>query len=58
MLFKKLEADYKGVKDDIEKQASVVHDFGDSKSARVPWLERTAFPSHLVGLQDEEIKSL
>jgi hypothetical protein len=31
------------VNDDIEKQASIVHDFGDSRSARVLWLERTAF---------------
>mgnify|MGYP001570437705 CR=1 FL=1 len=29
-------------------------DFGDSRSARDPWLERT---SHLVDLKDEEIKS-
>ncbi|KFY83568.1 hypothetical protein V498_07970, partial [Pseudogymnoascus sp. VKM F-4517 (FW-2822)] len=32
-------------------------DFGDSRSARVLWLERTGFPGHLVGLKDEEIKS-
>jgi hypothetical protein len=56
-LFKRLEKDYKGVRDDIEEQASIVHDFGDSRSARVPWLERTAFPSHLARLKDEEIKS-
>jgi hypothetical protein len=36
----------------------VVHDFGDSWSERVPWLERPAFPSHLARLQDKEIKSL
>ena len=23
----------------------------------MPWLERTAFPSHLAGLKDDEIKS-
>jgi hypothetical protein len=56
-LFTKLEDDYQDVKDDIRQEASVVHDFGDSRSARVPWLERTGFPSHLVGLRDEEIKS-
>ena len=56
-LFERLEKDYKGVKDDIKEQASIVHDFGDSRSARVPWLERTAFPSHLARLKDEEIKS-
>jgi hypothetical protein len=36
----------------------VVHDFGDSWSEGVPWLGRTAFPSHLARLQDKEIKSL
>ncbi|KFY69216.1 hypothetical protein V496_00425 [Pseudogymnoascus sp. VKM F-4515 (FW-2607)] len=56
-LFIKLENDYLDVKGDIEKQATIVQDFGDSRSARVPWLERTGFPSHLVGLKDEEIKS-
>jgi len=35
----------------------VAHDFGDSRSERVPWLERTDFPSHLDRLQDKEIKS-
>ena len=58
MLFERLEEDYKEVRDDIEEQASIVHDFGDSRSARVPWLERTAFPSHLARLKDKEIKSL
>jgi len=56
-LFIKLEKDYEDVKGDIEEQASVVHDFGDSRSERVPWLERTGFPSHLAGLKDEEIWS-
>lgn len=56
-LFVKLEKDYNGVKGDIEEQASIVHDFGDSRSERVPWLERTDFPSHLARLKDEEIKS-
>ena len=57
MLFEKLEEDRKGVKDDIEKQASIVYDFGDSRSARVPWLERTDFLFHLAKLKDKEIKS-
>jgi hypothetical protein len=35
----------------------VAHDFGDFWSERVPWLERTDFPSHLARLQDKEIKS-
>ncbi|KFZ04211.1 hypothetical protein V501_09223 [Pseudogymnoascus sp. VKM F-4519 (FW-2642)] len=56
-LFIKLENDYQDVKGDIEKQATIVQDFGDSRSAQVPWLERTGFPGHLVGLKDEEIKS-
>jgi hypothetical protein len=56
-LFASLEADYQGVKDDIAQEAGVVRDFGDSRSARVPWLERTGFPSHLSGLRDEEIRS-
>ncbi|KFY23902.1 hypothetical protein V491_02362 [Pseudogymnoascus sp. VKM F-3775] len=45
--FIKLENDYQDVKGDIEKQATIVQDFGDSQSARVPWLERTGFPGHL-----------
>lgn len=56
-LFATLETDYKDVKCDLEEQASVVRDFGDSQSERVPWLERTDFPSHLAELEDEEIKS-
>lgn len=55
-LFMKLDNDYQGVKGDMEKQASIVQNFGYSRSARVPWPERVAFPSHLVGLQDEEMK--
>ena len=39
------------------EQASVVQGFGDSRSERAPWLERLAFPSHLEGLSDIEIKS-
>jgi hypothetical protein len=65
VLFERLEKDCKGVKDDIEEQADIVQDFGDSRSARVPWLEKTALqfhltklPFHLVKLKDEEIKSL
>lgn len=51
-LFVKLEKDYRNVRADIEEQASIVHDFGDSKSDRIPWLERTGFPYHLAGLKD------
>ena len=45
------------MKDDVEEQASVVYDFRESRSARILWLKRTAFPSHLAKLKDEEIKS-
>jgi Lhr-like helicase len=54
--FQRVEDDYARVEGDLRQQAQVVRDFGDSKSARVPWLERTAFPSHLAGLKDDEIK--
>jgi hypothetical protein len=57
VLFAKLERDYADVKGDIDEQASIVHDFGDSRSERVPWLETTGFPHHLATLQDEEIWS-
>ena len=57
MLFKKLEKDYENVKGDIEQQASIVHDFRDSRSERVPWLEMTGFPFHMTTLKDEEIWS-
>jgi hypothetical protein len=56
-LFAKLERDYAGVAGDIDEQASIVRDFGDSRSERVPWLERTGFPHHLATLQGEEIWS-
>ena len=55
-LFAKLEKDYQDVKGDVEEQASIVHDFGDSKSERMPWLETTRFPSHMAKLRDEEIR--
>ena len=55
--FRTLEEDHQKTKGNIIKQASIVHDFGDSRSARVPWLERTDFPFHLGKLKDEEIKS-
>jgi superfamily II DNA or RNA helicase len=54
-LFAKLEEDVKKVKGEIEEQAGIVHDFEDSRSSRVPWLEKLAFPSHLAGLKDSEI---
>jgi hypothetical protein len=55
-LFVKLEKDYADVKVDIEEQASIVHDIGDSRAERVPWLhDVTGFPYHLTVLKDEEI---
>lgn len=56
-LFIKLESDYQDVKGDFAEQAGIVQDFGDSRSAREPWLDRTGFLSHLAGLRDEEIRS-
>lgn len=56
-LFVKLEKDYRDVRRDLEEQASIVHDFGDSKPERVPWLERTGLPYHLSGLKDIEIQA-
>ena len=35
-LFIKLEKDYEDTKGNIEEQASIVYDFGDSRSERVP----------------------
>ncbi|KFY92765.1 hypothetical protein V500_04036 [Pseudogymnoascus sp. VKM F-4518 (FW-2643)] len=55
--FEKIEADYWKVKVEIAIQAGIVHEFEDSRSSREPWLDRTGFPSHLVGLLDEEIHS-
>ena len=55
-LFVKLEKDYKDVKYDLDAQATIVQDIGDSRSERVPWLhDLTHFPSHLMTLKDEEI---
>ena len=34
-LFKRVKKDYKGVKDNIKEQASIVYNFGVSKLARV-----------------------
>ncbi|KAG4427194.1 hypothetical protein IFR05_017323, partial [Cadophora sp. M221] len=57
-LFKKLEEDYNDVKCDLDEQATIVQDIGDSRSERVPWLhDLTHFPSHLMTLKDEEIWS-
>ncbi len=41
--FKKIEEDYKKVKEEITTKAGIVYDFKDSRLVRVPWLERTGF---------------
>lgn len=56
-LFEMLKQDLGKVKSDMQEQAGIVSDFGDSRSERVPWLERTGFPNHLAKLKDEEIRS-
>ena len=55
-LFTRLEDDVENAKQEVEEGRIVVKEF-DSKTSRVPWLERTGFVSHLVGLRDAEIKS-
>ena len=55
--FVELERDQEGARHDLRKQASVVQDLGTSRAERVPWLERTGFPSHLRGMKDSEILS-
>jgi hypothetical protein len=57
-LFEKLEKDYKDVKCDLEEQATIVQDIGDSRSERVPWLHDViGSPYHLTMLEGEEIWS-
>lgn len=56
--FGKLEEDYLKTKDNITKQARIVQDFGDSRLARVSWLEHTDFLFYLGQLKNEEVLSL
>ncbi|KAJ3464901.1 hypothetical protein MRS44_009687 [Fusarium solani] len=42
---------------DLEEQAGVVQDVGESRADRVPWLVHTGFPAHMRGLRDAEIQS-
>jgi hypothetical protein len=53
--FEKIEEDFEKVKEEVAKEAGIVHDFEDSRASHVPWLERTGFHSHLKELLDEEI---
>jgi hypothetical protein len=55
--FKKIEEDFEKVKEEVAREASIVHDFEDSQALHVPWLERTGFLSYLKDLFDEEIYS-
>jgi hypothetical protein len=55
--FKKIEEDLEKVKEEVAREAGIVHDFEDFRASRVLWLERTGFLSHLKGLFDEEIYS-
>lgn len=55
-LFARLEDDVNNAKREVKEGGIVVKEF-DSKTSRVPWLERTGFISHLAGLLDVEIKS-
>jgi hypothetical protein len=55
--FEKIEADYEKIREEIVKEAGIIHDFEDSRSIRVPWLERTGFPFHLKDLLDAGIYS-
>ena len=57
-LFGRLEGDMTAAALQLADQGEhgVAKDF-DLKTSRVPWLERTGFPSHLAGLSDKEVKS-
>lgn len=55
--FQELEEDCAKAKAKVVREAGIVHDFEDSRASRVPWLERTGFPSHLKDLLDTEIHS-
>lgn len=56
-LFAMLKEDIATAKSEtISGESRIVEAF-ESRASRVPWLERTGFPSHLVGVLDAEIKS-
>lgn len=55
-LFARIAQDVQEIAGDWREAASTVQGF-TSKTERVPWLERTGFVTHLVGLKDEEIYS-
>lgn len=57
-LFAQLEGDAAAAKREAFDRGrdQVVKDF-DSRMSKVPWLQRTGFPTHLAGLLDKEVKS-
>jgi hypothetical protein len=55
--FEKIKADYQKIEEEIAKEAGIVHDFEDSRSAQVLWLEKMGFPFHLKDLLDADIYS-
>jgi hypothetical protein len=56
-LFASLEHSASTIEQDITEQTGIVRDLNASRTERVPWLEKTGFPSYLAGLQDSQIKS-
>ena len=56
-LFSRLEEDTRISQEDILDEATKVQYSKNLRSERIPWLERTGFPSHLAGLRDTEIQS-
>ncbi|KAJ3453736.1 hypothetical protein MRS44_018368 [Fusarium solani] len=56
-LFNELKADLAQASRDLEEQAGVMQDVGESRADRVPWLVHTGFPAHMRGLRDAEIQS-
>ena len=56
-LFAKLKEDMATAKSETIGGVSHVVEAFETRASRVPWLERTGFPSHLVGVRDAEIKS-
>jgi hypothetical protein len=55
--FEKIETNYEKIKKKIIKEIGIVYNFENSRSAQVPWLERTGFPFHLKDLLNAKIYS-
>lgn len=56
-LFATLKEDIATAKKESISGVSRVVEASETRASRVPWLERTGFPSHLAGVLDAEIKS-